>query len=56
MNAEGGENEIHTHLDADHSFIVLEGRMSVYDEKGSEMVVRPRRADDAQARVRLKLK
>ncbi len=25
INAEGGENEIHTHLDEDHSFIVLEG-------------------------------
>ena len=37
VNAEGGENEIHTHLDEDHSFIVLEGEMSVFDENGSEM-------------------
>ncbi|HTM10062.1 MAG TPA: cupin domain-containing protein [Verrucomicrobiae bacterium] len=37
INAEGGENEIHTHLDEDHSFIVLEGEMSVFDEKGNEM-------------------
>jgi mannose-6-phosphate isomerase-like protein (cupin superfamily) len=41
INAEGGENEIHTHLDEDHSFIVLEGEMSVFDEKGNEMKVKP---------------
>jgi mannose-6-phosphate isomerase-like protein (cupin superfamily) len=39
INAEGGENEIHTHLDEDHAFIVLEGQMSVFDEKGNEMKV-----------------
>src|ERR1041385_8093865 len=37
INAEGGENEIHSHLDEDHSFIVLEGEMSVFNEKGDEM-------------------
>jgi mannose-6-phosphate isomerase-like protein (cupin superfamily) len=37
INAEGGENEIHQHLDEDHAFIVLEGQMSVFDEKGNEM-------------------
>jgi mannose-6-phosphate isomerase-like protein (cupin superfamily) len=37
INAEGGENEIHTHLNQDHAFIVLEGEMSVFDEKGEEM-------------------
>jgi mannose-6-phosphate isomerase-like protein (cupin superfamily) len=37
INYEGGENEIHTHLDEDHSFIVLEGQMSVFDEKGGEI-------------------
>jgi mannose-6-phosphate isomerase-like protein (cupin superfamily) len=41
VNAEGGENEIHTHLDEDHSFIVLEGEMSVFDEKGNEMKLKP---------------
>lgn len=41
INAEGGENEIHTHLDEDHSFIVLEGEMSVFDEKGNEMKLKP---------------
>jgi mannose-6-phosphate isomerase-like protein (cupin superfamily) len=41
VNAEGGENEVHTHLDEDHAFVVLEGRMSVFDEKGNEMVVKP---------------
>jgi mannose-6-phosphate isomerase-like protein (cupin superfamily) len=40
INAEGGENEIHAHLDEDHSFIVLEGEMSVFDEKGNEMQVK----------------
>jgi mannose-6-phosphate isomerase-like protein (cupin superfamily) len=40
INAEGGENEIHTHLDEDHAFVVLEGEMSVFDEKGNEMKVR----------------
>jgi mannose-6-phosphate isomerase-like protein (cupin superfamily) len=40
INAEGGENEIHAHLDEDHSFIVLEGQMSVFDEKGNEMQVK----------------
>ena len=39
INAEGGENAIHCHLDEDHSFIVLEGEMTVFDEKGGEMVV-----------------
>jgi len=41
INAEGGENEIHTHLNQDHAFIVLEGEMSVFDEKGSEMKLMP---------------
>lgn len=41
INAEGGENEIHTHLDEDHSFIVLEGEMTIFDEKGNEIVVKP---------------
>jgi mannose-6-phosphate isomerase-like protein (cupin superfamily) len=39
INAEGGENEIHTHLDEDHAFIVLEGQMSVFDENGGEIEV-----------------
>lgn len=37
VNAEGGENAIHCHLDEDHSFVVLEGEMSIFDEKGNEM-------------------
>jgi mannose-6-phosphate isomerase-like protein (cupin superfamily) len=41
INAEGGENEIHTHLDEDHAFIVLEGQMSVFDEKGNELQIKP---------------
>ena len=40
INAQGGENAIHAHLDEDHSFIVLEGEMTVFDEKGNEMVVK----------------
>jgi mannose-6-phosphate isomerase-like protein (cupin superfamily) len=39
INAEGGENEIHCHRDEDHSFIVLEGEMSVFDETGRELKV-----------------
>ena len=37
VNAEGGENSVHCHLDEDHSFVVLEGKMSVFDENGTEM-------------------
>src|SRR5216110_734892 len=40
INAEGGENEIHKHLNEDHAFIVLEGQMSVFDEDGSEIEVK----------------
>jgi mannose-6-phosphate isomerase-like protein (cupin superfamily) len=40
VNAEGGENEIHKHLDEDHAFIVLEGQMSVFDENGGEIEVK----------------
>ena len=39
INYEGGENEIHCHLDEDHSFIVLEGQMSVFDERGNEQKI-----------------
>ena len=41
INAEGGENEIHTHLNQDHAFIVLEGEMSVFDENDVEIKVKP---------------
>ena len=40
INAEGGENEIHQHLDEDHAFIVLEGQMSVFDETGAELEIK----------------
>jgi mannose-6-phosphate isomerase-like protein (cupin superfamily) len=40
INAEGGENEIHKHLDEDHAFIVLEGQMSVFDETGNELEIK----------------
>ena len=36
VNAEGGENAIHTHVHEDHSFIVLEGEVTFYDDKGGE--------------------
>ena len=39
INSEGGENAVHCHLDEDHSFVVLEGRMSVFDEKGNELTI-----------------
>jgi mannose-6-phosphate isomerase-like protein (cupin superfamily) len=40
INAEGGENEIHKHLNEDHAFIVLEGQMSVFGENGGEIEVK----------------
>src|SRR5262245_1640829 len=40
VNAEGGENTVHTHLNEDHSFIVLEGEMSIFDETGHETKVK----------------
>jgi oxalate decarboxylase/phosphoglucose isomerase-like protein (cupin superfamily) len=36
----GGENELHTHLNEDHAFVVLEGQMSVFDEEGNEFVLK----------------
>ncbi len=39
INSEGGENAVHCHLDEDHSFVVLEGQMSVFDEKGNELKI-----------------
>src|SRR5262249_32456196 len=39
INAEGGQTEIHTHLNEDHCLIVLEGQMRVCDETGREMKV-----------------
>ena len=36
VNAEGGENAVHAHLDEDHAFIVLEGQASIFDETGKE--------------------
>ncbi|MCH8198560.1 MAG: cupin domain-containing protein [Chloroflexi bacterium] len=34
INAEGGENAVHAHTAEDHSFIVLEGEVTFYDEHG----------------------
>ncbi len=33
--AEGGENELHAHLDHDHSFVVLDGEATFYDADGN---------------------
>ena len=41
INAEGGENAIHTHLREDHAFIVLEGEVTFFDENGGETVLGP---------------
>ena len=41
INAEVGENAVHTHLNEDHSFIVLEGEMTIYDDKGNTWIVKP---------------
>lgn len=39
--AEGGENAPHTHLDEDHTFVVLEGEATFRDENGNATVVKP---------------
>jgi len=41
MNAEGGENALHTHLDEDHAFVVLEGEVTFFDEAGNRSVLKP---------------
>ena len=41
INAEGGENAIHTHLKEDHAFVVLEGEVTFFDENGGETVLGP---------------
>ena len=35
INAEGGENAVHAHTQEDHSFVVLEGEVTFYDETGA---------------------
>lgn len=37
--AEGGENGLHTHLDEDHAFVVLQGQATFHDEQGKDTVV-----------------
>jgi mannose-6-phosphate isomerase-like protein (cupin superfamily) len=37
--AEGGENTLHAHYDHDHSFIVLDGQATFYDEEDVATVV-----------------
>lgn len=37
--AEGGENELHAHLDHDHSFVVLDGEATFYDADGTATVI-----------------
>lgn len=37
--AEGGENALHTHLREDHTFFVLEGQATFYDEDEAPVVV-----------------
>ena len=39
VNSEGGENAVHCHMDEDHSIVVLEGRMSVFDENNNELEI-----------------
>ena len=41
INAEGGENALHTHTDEDHAFIVLEGEVTFFDEQGNGSVLKP---------------
>jgi mannose-6-phosphate isomerase-like protein (cupin superfamily) len=39
--AEGGENTLHAHYDHDHTFIVLDGQATFYDEEDEPTVVNP---------------
>ena len=39
VNAEGGENAIHAHSHEDHSFIVLEGEVTFFDENEKETTI-----------------
>ena len=39
INAEGGENATHSHTTEDHSFIVLEGQVTFFDENEVGTVV-----------------
>jgi len=39
INAEGGENATHTHTNEDHSFIVLEGQVTFFDENETPTIV-----------------
>ncbi|MCZ6623039.1 MAG: cupin domain-containing protein [Deltaproteobacteria bacterium] len=41
VNAEGGENAVHTHTDEDHAFVVLEGEVTFFDENGNGTVLKP---------------
>lgn len=41
VNAEGGENATHSHLDEDHSFIVLEGEVTFFDEQENAEILGP---------------
>lgn len=41
VNAEGGENAVHTHMDEDHFFIVMEGEVTFFDGEGGERVLGP---------------
>jgi mannose-6-phosphate isomerase-like protein (cupin superfamily) len=37
--AEGGENGLHTHLDEDHAFIILQGQATFHDQDDNVTVV-----------------
>ena len=37
--AEGGENGLHTHLDEDHAFVILQGQATFSDREGNTTVV-----------------
>ena|SRR5438309_1337974 len=38
--SDGGENALHTHQNEDHTFLVLQGEATFYDEENKETVVR----------------
>ena len=41
VNAEGGENAVHAHVNEDHAFLVLEGEVTFFDADGGSEVCGP---------------
>ena len=40
VNAEGGENALHAHVQEEHAFIVLEGEVTFFDREGAGKILK----------------